>query len=271
MASIYKKTRDKGRKNAAWHVNYTDHLGKRRTVKGFTDRRATEQMAAKLDHEVMLRKRGLIDPEKERELELRSSALEKHLKEFEKGLSDNTPKYIKQTMNRIRRVIKGCKFETISDIKLDSVESFVRDFCEEEKLGRRTYNHYIQAVDGFCNWMVLTRRVGMNPLLGLERLNADVDIRHKRRALSGDEVAKLIKSARESGEEIQCYDGETRARIYILAYFTGLRRGELASLTPASFRLDGTNPTVTVQAACSKHRREDVLPLHPELVQALRV
>jgi hypothetical protein len=27
---------------------------------------------------------------------------------------------------------------------------------------------------------------------------------------------------------------------------------------------------VTVQAACSKHRRKDVLPLHPELVVVLR-
>jgi len=34
--------------------------------------------------------------------------------------------------------------------------------------------------------------------------------------------------------------------------------------------LDLKNPTVTVEAACSKHRRLDVLPLHPELVVMLR-
>ena len=53
---------------------------------------------------------------------------------------------------------------------------------------------------------------------------------------------------------------------------TGLRRKELGSLTPESFDLqcsDENEPTVTVQAACSKHRRKDVLPLHPELVQML--
>ncbi len=270
MACIHKKNRDKDRKNAAWYVNYTDHLGKRRTVKGFTDRRATEQMAAKLEHEVMLRKRGLIDPEKERELESRSSCLETHLKAFEKSLSDNTLKYIKQTTGRIRRVIQGCGFEAVSDLNPDAVESFVRELCSKQDSGRRTYNHYVQAIDGFCNWMVLTRRIPSNPLLGLERLNADVDIRHQRRALTAEEVAKLVQSARDSGEDIQCYDGETRARLYILAYFTGLRRRELASLTPASFRLDETQPTVTVEAACSKHRRKDVLPLHPELVEMLR-
>jgi integrase len=51
---------------------------------------------------------------------------------------------------------------------------------------------------------------------------------------------------------------------------TGLRRREIASLTPRSFRLDADPPILTVNAACSKHRREDTLPLHPELVTMLR-
>ena len=41
-------------------------------------------------------------------------------------------------------------------------------------------------------------------------------------------------------------------------------------LTRQSFRLDEETPTVTVQAAYSKHRRQDVLPLHPSLVAMLR-
>lgn len=50
---------------------------------------------------------------------------------------------------------------------------------------------------------------------------------------------------------------------------TGLRRNEIASLTPLSFSLDSEMPTVTVEAAFSKHRRKDVLPLHPEFVLML--
>src|SRR5690606_35023190 len=123
-----------------------------------------------LEQEVMLRKRGLIDPEKERELEIRTSSLEKHLKAFEKSVSDNTPKHIKLTMSRIRCVIDGCGFETVSDLKPEAVETFVREYCTKKKLGRRTYNHYIQSIDGFCNWMLLTKRIPSNPLMGLERL-----------------------------------------------------------------------------------------------------
>jgi integrase len=51
---------------------------------------------------------------------------------------------------------------------------------------------------------------------------------------------------------------------------TGLRRKELSSLTPRSFDLVGDPPTVTVQATVSKHRKKDVLPLHPELVSMVK-
>jgi len=51
---------------------------------------------------------------------------------------------------------------------------------------------------------------------------------------------------------------------------TGLRAGELASLTRASFALDGEHPTVSLAAAYSKRRRLDVLPLRPDTAAELR-
>ncbi len=270
MAAIYKRAQDTGRKRACWYIGYTDHTGKRRTRKGFTDKGETERLAAKLEHEVMLRKRGLIDPEQERNAEKRRIPLKEHLDAFEKSLTKNTSKHVKLTMSRIRRIVDGCEFTVLADITIESVEQFLVDLCEEEDLGHRTYNHYVQALDSFCRWLVATKRSLLNPVLGMERLNTAVDIRHPRRALTAEEVAKLVGSARESGKMIQCYDGETRARIYILSYMTGLRRNELASLTRRSFDLNAEQPTVTVEAAFSKHRRKDVLPLHPELVEMLR-
>ena len=123
---------------------------------------------------------------------------------------------------------------------------------------------------GWCNWMVGRKRLDRSPVAGIPRLNADLDIRHPRRALTTNEFAKLLKSARESGVSIQCYTGEERARIYTLSYMTGLRRGELASLSPKSFELDADQPTVTVEAKSSKHRKKDTLPLHPDLIPLIR-
>jgi integrase len=34
--------------------------------------------------------------------------------------------------------------------------------------------------------------------------------------------------------------------------------------------VDGNQPTVTIEAASPKHRKKDVLPLHPELLAQLR-
>lgn len=266
MASIYKRTR---RKNEPYTIQYFDHLGRRRTKKGFTDKGLTEELAGKLELEARMRSTGLIDPLLDRFAEQKRIPINEHLDAFEERLSDNTGKHVKLTMTRVRRIVSGAEFEKLSDIESETVQSVLRKLRKEEDLGHRTYNHYLQAMDAFCNWCVVTKRLIANPILGLERLNTAVDVRHARRALSGDEVARLVESARKSGELIQRYNGEQRSRIYLLSYMTGLRKKELASLTPRSFDLVASPPTVTVEAACSKHRRKDVLPLHPELAAML--
>ena len=58
--------------------------------------------------------------------------------------------------------------------------------------------------------------------------------------------------------------------MYILASWTGFRKGEIGSLTLRSLRLDDDPPTATVAACFSKRRREDTQVLHPELVTLLK-
>lgn len=45
--------------------------------------------------------------------------------------------------------------------------------------------------------------------------------------------------------------------------------GKSTEAMARSFNLKANPPTVTVEAACSKHRRTDVLPLHPKLIELL--
>ncbi len=270
MASVFKRGRDKGKRRSFWYFSFDDYTGKRRTLKGFTDKGATEDLAAKMEREAMLRRKGLIDPEDERRAKAQRRPIEEHLKEFERSLESNTPKHVKLTMTRIRRIINAADITMSAHINVDKVAACLRELKRKEKFGHRTYNHYVQAIDGFCNWLVATGRLDRNPLIGLERLNTEVDVRHKRRALTPDEFAALVQSARDSNEKVQDYAGEQRARVYLLSYMTGLRRKELASLTPRSFDLVAKQPILTVEAASSKRRRLDVLPLHPELVPMLK-
>ncbi len=269
MASIYKRKQDKNNKRTCWYIGYTDHNGKRKTSKGFSDKKETERLAAKLEHDVMLRKKGIIDPEQEIQAEKRNASLIEHLEAFEKTLSMVTVRHRQKTMYRIRRIIDDADMETPTDIKIESVEMVLQGMLKDDEIGHKTYNHYVSSMQQFCNWMV-PKRMLQNPLSGIKKLNTEVDIRHKRRALTPDEFQKLVQSARTSEISIQCYSGEERARIYTISYMTGLRRKEIASLTPRSFNLTDNPPTLTVEAACSKHRRKDVLPLHQGLVTLLK-
>ena len=272
MPSVFKLGRDKNKKNAPWYFEYKDQDGSKRMKKGFTDKATTEQLAVKLETEARMRSMGLIDADQENKAKLRNSPLKQHLKDFRKSLEakDNTEKNVNLLMKRVVRIVEGCEFATLADISADGVEQFMAELRTSEDLGNRTYNHYLQGFDSFCNWLVDRKKLDRNPAAGIARLNTEADVRHQRRALTPDEFAKLVKSARESGKEVQRYSGELRARLYIVSYMTGLRRGELASLTRESFNLTANPPTLTVQAGASKHRRKDVLPLHPELVDMLR-
>lgn len=59
--------------------------------------------------------------------------------------------------------------------------------------------------------------------------------------------------------------------LYRTALVTGSRIGELQSLTPRSFNLNGDPPTITVEAAYSKRRRRDVQPIRTDPADTLRV
>jgi integrase len=100
-------------------------------------------------------------------------------------------------------------------------------------------------------------------------LNVQTDRRHDRRALAPEEFASLIEAA-ERGKPIESISGPDRAMMYLLASWTGYRKGEIGSLTLASFDLDSEPPTVTVAAMYSKRKRTDTQVLHPLVVERLR-
>jgi len=277
MASIRKLSRDRSKKGAPYYIQFLDHEGKRRTTKGCPDKGVTEAKAAKIETAVQRIKIGLADQSELDELlgKAQSDAWDEQIKAFEASLKrkNNTPKHVCLTVNRVKLVLTGSEFKSLADFDADEVEAFLTQHCQEEDLGHRTYNHYLQAVDSFGNWLSHPKRriLEKNPFAGIPRRNAETDVRHARRALSPEEIALVIQTAGNSTYSVQGYDGVTRARIYLLSYMTGLRKGEIASLTRANFKLDGEHPTLTVEAKHSKHRKKDTLPLHLDLVAEVRV
>ena len=84
-------------------------------------------------------------------------------------------------MNEVRRITKGANLESLADFDPESVQRFLRSLRTANNFGHRTYNHYLQSIDTFCNWCVATKRLPSNPLASIERLNTAVDVRRLRR------------------------------------------------------------------------------------------
>jgi integrase len=133
-----------------------------------------------------------------------------------------------------------------------------------------TSNQYLVSIKAFARWLVQDGRMQVNPLLRLSKGRVDVDKRHARRDLSEDEIRRLLAVAQESTRVFRGLTGRDRFVLYAVAVVTGFRAGALASLTPASFDLDGDVPTVTLTAGANKSRILKVQPLPPDVAELVR-
>jgi len=163
----------------------------------------------------------------------------------------------------------GCGFAVLSALDAGRIQQWLAD-QRSEGMGSATSNSYLVAAKAFCNWCVKTRRLPEHPLRHLTKVNAKVDVRKKRRPLTPEELVRLLVATEASVRSFRGMTGRDRAMIYRMASETGLRWSELRSLKRISFDLEGVPATVTVEAADEKAGRGAVLPLRPELVEALR-
>ncbi len=190
--------------------------------------------------------------------------------------------------SRVKRVITGCGFATVGDVSASKVQRFISDLRQDRTddkgnvhrgISAASFNYYLRDARSFFRWMVRDGRALASPLEHLQGMNAKTDRRHERRALSVDELRWLLDVTERGfvgvgpdGMAAQLAESVTRfnmtpsdrAMLYLLAVETGLRSSELRSLTRGSFNLEGDEPSVTIDAAYAKNRRQDTLPLKLE-------
>jgi integrase len=265
MASIFKP---KGARK--YVIEYTDEFGQRRKKTGATDKVVTQRMAAKLENDIDLRRRGLLDPAAERRAAHERKPVREHLGDFRQSLIDkgDSEKHVELFVSRARRVLDAGKVTRLSQLTADRIQGALALLREERtprlKKGRSlaTCNHHRAAIRGFSRWLWTTGRLSEDPLVGVAGFNAQEDRRHDRRTLGVDELRKLIEAA-EKGEPHRGMTGPARALCYRLAVATGLRFSEIESLRPESFN----GASVTIKAAYAKNGQTATLPL-PEDVAA---
>ncbi len=283
MASVFRQqytTKDKNgkkvkRKSQYWYIDYKTADGTRKRVKGFKDKQATAQLAAKLEKEAELKQAGIVDKFKEH----RKRPLAEHLEDFEQSLltKGGTVKNAKQVKSRVKRVFDECKFTFWNDIQaskaqytISGLRKYVKTKAGLKDLGEisaQTYNFYLKAVKQFCKWMVRDGRASESPVEHLQTINVRTDRRHDRRSLEPDEIRRLLEATQTAGKRFGM-TGYERALLYRLAAETGQRRDELKSLKKSSF--DFENLTVTVEAGYTKNKKPAVLPLRKDTALVLQ-
>jgi len=282
--STYKDREGRKRKTSKWYIEFKDHLELTRRLPAFTDKRQSEALGRQIETLVASKvsgeqpdtqlarwlesipakmrekfvKIGLIDPARAAAGKL----LSEHIKDFEQSLLDkgNTRKQAQMTVSRIKRIVKGCKFTSWTDIAASKVQRCIARM-QDDGLSKKTANYYLKAFQHFARWMVEDRRATTSPVAHLRAIEVKKkDIRRQRRPLEPDEVRRLLEATQAAGPHFGL-TGYQRAMIYRLAVESGLRANEIRNLKRCDFDFD--NCTVTVQDHTAKNRKEKTLPLRP--------
>jgi integrase len=275
MASIFKqqytakdpKTGKKTKKKSAhWYIDYKTADGTRKRVKGFKDRAATTQLAAKLEREAELVQAGIVDRFKQH----RKKPLVEHLSEFRESLMNKgtTKKQACLVYNRANAVISNCRFIYFADISGSRVQRYLAE-RRRNGLSIRTSNFYLQAIKQLLNWLVADGRTPENHLAYLRGQDPKKDPRHERRALTLEETNAVLTAALK-GRKHHNLTGNERYLLYMLALTTGFRAKELASLVWQQINLSKSEPSITVLVAYAKNDKEVTLPLRQDVAEQLR-
>ena len=275
-----------------WHCRFRDHRFERRSLPAFNDHAASLAFGRKIRKLCDLRAagespqgdlaqwvNGLTDEVRDKLigwgiLDLKSSMatrpLTDHIEDwYESTLAKGrTKEHAELFKVRVAKIFAGCNFARFADID----ELAVQHWVARNTGSAQTRNHYCAALRAFCRWMVRHGRAVSSPIRTLEMMNVDTDRKRVRRALTIEQLQKLIQTA-EDGPTRGRTSGHERALIYWTAAESGYRASELRSLRTSDFALSGTTPTVRVRAAVkgNKAKREAILELSADLAAQLRV
>jgi len=269
MASVFK--RGKRRRNRYYYFSWHDHAGKRHTrCSRTTDKAAAERIAAKLEADAALRRERVIDPALEAISQQSQRAIDEHLADYEAKMraADRSADHVARTARFIRAIAEAAGFVTIAGITADAVNTFATEL--REKRSARTVEAHLTAIKGFTRWLTENDKLPRDPLASVKKPNPKSDRRRERRMLLPDEWQWVRSVTLAEGVERFGMTAAERALLYTTAIQTGLRSGELRSLTRGRLFLEGEQPYVTCRAGSTKNAKDARQYIQPELAEQLR-
>jgi integrase len=277
-------------------AKYRDGGGAVREVAtGCHDETSARQVLAGLVQRSEHVKSGLVTQAQDQVIDQQGTAIGEHVTAYVHHLNakGGAPARILQVESRLNRVFTDCGYRRLNDLSGEGLEKWLVE-RQSEGMSAATRNGYREAAVGFGNWCRRTRRIIGNPFADVPIANVKADPRRHRRALTESELVKLLDVARRRplldtqtlrtgkrrGETVAKVRPEVKARletlgreralIYKTLVLTGLRKGELASLTAAQLDLNGDSPSALLYAADEKNRQGSRIPLRGDLAADLR-
>ncbi len=273
-----------------WHIKFEDNLSIVRELKAYTNEQATQRLADRIQQLLNCKSNNQpLDSELQKFVEQLSVKIRDELIGF--GLLDSqkasagkpltelvsefgqfleakerSSKYISETTAELDRIFEGCSFRYWSDIAPTKVMAYLKNL-RSDGISYRRSNAFLKSAKAFCKWMTDCNYASRSPLQHLKTLDTELDRRRERRALTTDELRRLLKTTINSKERFGM-TGAERCLLYYTATQTGLRANEIRTLKVESFDLDDL--MVTVKAGNSKHRCKDELPIRQDLGARLK-
>ena len=265
---------------------------------GCSDETAARAVLAQLERRAELVKAGVLTPEEDAASRHGAESIETNLDAWRDHLrlKGSTEHWYTQARRRVARVATDRGVKRLRDFTAATVERWLTEQAEKG-MSAGTRNGYRQACVTFINWCVRAGRLTHNPLLAVAVADQRADTRRQRRALTEEELARLLDAAQRRpladamtvrrGEargqaqaklsaatrEHLLRIGRERALIYKTLVLTGLRKGELASITVGQVDLAGGDcrvPHLLLNARDEKNRRGSEIPLRADLAADIR-
>jgi integrase len=217
--------------------------------------------------------------ERQRQDAAKHKTLADHIENFYLDIATDSPKHALLLRRRIERLFEAADIQTVEDIsaaKLRTTIGRMRCHTQSPKkkptdyplLSPQSKRYYAKAARQLTKWLDEEGYM-TDPLKKWKPKKYDKVVeRHARDRLQPEELEKLVKGVYISGRWVQNFDSPTRSWLYLIASMTGLRRGEIATLTPKSFDLAAKK--VVVGAEDTKNGKEANLPLPKAMIADLK-
>jgi integrase len=255
---------------------------------GCKDKNAARQVLANLESRAKKIRAGILSSGEAAMADWTAIPLSSHIENHESHLRGlgRAPSTVTHRLWFLQNVFDGCGWRRLSYLNRSGLDLWLNAQVNAG-MGARNRNAHAAALVSFANWLVQAGRLSTNPFAAMSMLNEKADRRRERRVMNLDEFGKMLDAterrplaeaslnrntnARISEATIDKLKwlGKTRAMIYRVLMFYGLRYSELRSITLGQVYLDADTPYIELKAANEKARRGALVPLPSHLAEAL--